>query len=126
MKKIISSALALLLLAVLAMTAMVSCTDDDSKTNGTAISGTYSNLDSGTGVTFEFSSDMNVKITRQSTYRTDLEASGTYSIADGKITITYNERTTGSSETAEKYSGELTYESGDGFIKINGVEYKKA
>lgn len=123
MKRIIIKVLTVLTLSVTVLALLAACTSD--KKDGTVLSGKYSNLDSGTGVTFEFSDDMTVKVSRQSTYRSDLEAKGTYSISDGKITITFTERTVGSSETAEKYSGELSFESGDVYIRIGGTEYKK-
>lgn len=123
MKRISIKIIAVLVLSVMAMALLASCGSD--KKNGTVLSGKYSNLESGTGVTFEFSDDMTVKVSRQSTYRNDLEATGTYAIADGKITITLTNRTVGSLETAEKYSGELSFESGDGYIRIGGTEYKK-
>lgn len=124
MKKIIFRILTAVMLTAMLLTVIVACDKDNDKAG--TLSGTYSNLDSGTGVTFEFGTDMTVKATRMSTYRTDFVASGTYSIADGKITITYTERQTGTEDIAAKYSGELAFETGDGFVKIGGTEYKKA
>lgn len=125
MKKIIFRILTVTMLAAMLLTVIVACDKDDKKAENITLSGTYSNLDSGTGVTFEFTADMTVKTTRMSTYRTDLVAVGTYAIADGKITITYTEREVGTEDIAAKYSGELAFETGDGLIKIGGTEYKK-
>ncbi len=121
MKKTALKIAALALLATLVLGVFVAC--GDTKNN---IEGTYSNVEDFTGVTFEFKNDGTVNAKRLSTGREDFAASGTYTIADGKITITYTSRENGTSEIAAKYSGEMTFESGDGFVKINGVEYKKA
>jgi len=110
MKKTGLKFVALMLVAVIACAALVSCGKTLKGTYETAL-GTPSFTFKGNKVTLE----IDLVITA-----TTIE--GKYEIEDDKITFTWEGE---NADKAEDYSGTLAFAEGDGYITIGGVKYNK-
>ncbi|MBR2388470.1 MAG: hypothetical protein IKB02_06845 [Clostridia bacterium] len=110
MKKTVLKVVALMLVAVIACAALVSCGKTLKGTYETAL-GTPSFTFKGNKVTLE----IDLVITA-----TTIE--GKYEIEDDKITFTWEGE---NADKAEDYSGTLAFAEGDGYITIGGVKYNK-
>ncbi len=96
---------------------------------GAKLSGKYSAEAFGTGKSFEFNGDK-VFVTYKIVGFSSDPIEGTYKIEDDKITFDFiDEEGVENAELKAFLSGlthAQTFEKGDGYIKIGGVEYKKA
>ena len=111
MKKTVLKIVALMLVAVIACTALVSCGKTLSGTYKTAL-GTPSFTFKGNKVTLEI--DLIITATT---------IEGKYEINDDEITFTWEGD---DADKAKDYSGTLPFAEGDGYITIGGVKYNKA
>ncbi len=114
MKKNVSRVIAAVAVMVMILTMFTAC--------GNTISGKYKN--DLLGLSFEFKSSGKVyftypKLELSSLSKKDVTAEGTYEINEGKITMSFAD------EGAKEYSGELSFEKGEDFIKISGVKFSK-
>lgn len=101
---------ALVLLIALLSTVLVSCG---------GISGEYKASLLGQSVSYTFKgSSVEIDITLLGTVTT---YEGKYKVDDDKITLTFDNE----AEDAEKYEGTYTFEKGEDYIKIAGIEYTK-
>lgn len=87
------------------------------------LSGTYSNVDIGTGGTLVFDGN-EVTATYSAAGEIIYTVKGTYKIDEKneRITITL---TPEDAEKANVFAGEQTFERGDDYIRIGGIPYKK-
>ena len=120
MKKILSLVLAVAVLATLCMT-LASC--------GKKLSGKYSADVFGTGTTMTFDGK-NVKIGFTVTLLGEIASvDATYQIKGDEITFDFADEDEVSNSDAKKVIESLekpvSFEEGDGYIKINGVKYEK-
>lgn len=120
MKKILSLVLAIAVLATLCMT-LASC--------GKKLSGKYSADVYGTGTTMTFDGK-NVKIGFTVTLLGEIASvDATYQIKGDEITFDFADEDEVSNSNAKKVIESLekpvSFEEGDGYIKINGVKYEK-
>lgn len=114
MKKIVSRVVATTMAVVLLLTMLTAC--------GTSISGKYEN--ELLGLSFEFKSGGNVNFTYpkfdlSSLSMSDVMVEGKYEIKDDKIILIFDD------EGAKDYAGELSFEQGDGYVKIDGITFTK-
>ena len=113
------SLVALMLLASLLCTALVSCSP--------TVSGSYYSGDKdgkGTYVSFEFS-QRNVKITSFFENKLVWETQAAYCIDKAETTITI-ELPEFAEEAAKCYSGEFSFKQGEDYVKIGVIKYTKA
>lgn len=83
-----------------------------------SISGTYGTDEIlGSGATYTFKGSKVTITTKILGFEKSFE--GSYKIKDGMITFTFE------NSEADEYSGEFSFEKGDGYIKIGGVKYNK-
>ena len=120
MKKVLSLVLAVAVLATLCL-ALASC--------GKKLSGKYSADFLGTGTTMTFDGK-NVKIGFTVTFVGEVASvDATYKIKGDTITFEFADEDEVSNSSAKKVIQSLeepvSFEEGDGFIKINGVKYEK-
>ena len=120
MKKVLSLVLAVAVLATLCLT-FASC--------GKKLSGKYSADVFGTGTTMTFDGK-NVKIGFTVTFVGEVASvDATYKIKGDTITFEFADEDEVSNSSAKKVIQSLeepvSFEEGDGFIKINGVKYEK-
>ena len=111
MKKTISIALAACML-VMCMFALTSCS---------GLSGTYENEILGTKTTYKFGAFGKYTKTVDSPIGEDEVVEGKYEISDdgNEIIFIYED------EEGEEFRLPVSFEKGDGYIKIAGVEFKK-
>ena len=112
MKKSVLKIVALLMIAIIACTALASC--------GKTLSGKYSAEALGSGATFEFKGSK-VTLTVKLLGAEVGSAEGTYEIKDDKITFTFEDE----DEDVKKYDGTFDFEEKEDSIKIGIVEYEK-
>lgn len=112
MKKIISTMLVCVLLLGCVFT-LASCS---------RLSGTYSNVEDGTGTTYEFDGDQLVMKTYLLGVKT-AEVEGTYEIKDDEIIITWE--TVGGKEVEARFEFERGFDDGKAYIEINDDKYIK-
>ena len=110
MKKTVLKIVALMLVAVIACTALVSC--------GKKLSGEYKTALGTPSFTFK-GNKVTLKIDLLITATT---IEGKYEIKDDQITFTWEGE---NADKAEDYSGTLAFAEGDGYITIGGVKYNK-
>ena len=113
MKKTFVKVVALALAVVTLACVFASC--------GTRLSGKYTAEAFGTGVTYEFKGSK-VSITLKLLGFSGDAVEGTYKIKDDKITFTFES----DEEEIKEYNGTFDFVKGDDYIKIGGMEYKKA
>ena len=85
------------------------------------IQGTYSKLNIGTGRVLEFDKN-NVTATYMSVNEVVYSVTGTYEIADGKITFNFSPE---DAQKANVFAGTFTFEYGEDYVKIDGLVYDK-
>ena len=111
MKKTVLKVVAIMLVAVVLGSLLVSCGKTLSGTYETAI-GTPTFTFKGNKVTLEIDLILTAKTIE-----------GTYEIEDDKITFAWEGE---NADDAKDYSGTLAFAEGDGYITIGGVKYNKA
>ncbi len=113
--------LAVAMVAVLLCLCLVSC--------GKKLSGEYEATIAGTGKKMEFSGK-NVTVTYLFLTKEVASVDGTYSIEDDKITFDFVDEDKVEDKDAKEFlaglAGSVSFEEGDGYIKIAGVKYEKA
>ena len=114
MKKTVLKVVALMLVAVVFCTALVSC--------GKKLSGTYEANLIAAEVSYKFSGSK-VTVTIDPIIGDDTVLEGKYEIEDDKITFTWEGE---NADKAEDYSGTLSFAEGEDYITIGGVKYNKA
>ncbi len=111
MKKTVLKVVALMLVAVVLCTALVSC--------GKTLKGTYKTALGTPSFTFKGN-----KVTLEiDLIFTATTIEGKYEIKDDKITFTWEGD---NADEAKDYSGTLSFAEGDDYITIGGVKYNKA